>query len=146
MVMFMQERMSLKEFKESGLTSNIFKKSGKTKNTKKYNNQTVVIDGIKFDSKKEANRWFDLNAMLKAKLISNLQRQVVFELAPATNLHGEKRMKSALRYVCDFQYFDNTLLKTVVEDVKSPSTRKTALYRAKKHLMKTQLGLDVIEI
>ena len=142
----MQERMTAKQFRDSGLTCNLLKKTTKSKISKKYSNQVTIIDGIRFESKKEANRWLDLQTLLKANIISNLQRQVAFELAPKTKLYGEKRTKPALRYVCDFQYFDHSLNQLVIEDVKSPSTRKSKLYRTKKHLMKTQRGLDIVEI
>ena len=41
----------------------------------KYSNQKVVIDNIKFDSKKEANRYLELKIIEKAGEISNLQLQ-----------------------------------------------------------------------
>lgn len=148
----MQERMTSKQFLESGLTAS-FNKS-KVKQSlpkkpplpKKYRNIPTSVGGIRFDSKKEADRWVELQFMQRANLISNLDRQVVFELAPSVMLHGETKEKKAMRYICDFYYLNLKTNEYVIEDVKSKITSKLSEYRNKKHLMKTQLGLDIIEI
>jgi len=49
----------------------------------KYNNQPVIIDGMRFDSKKEGNRWNELKLMQKAGSIGYLERQVNFLLIEA---------------------------------------------------------------
>lgn len=109
----------------------------------KHKNVRVTVDGLKFASKREAARWSELNLMLKAGKIFDLKRQVAFVLAPAVLLDG--RMKPALRYVCDFTY-SRVYGKLIVEDVKSPHLLKNSVYRIKKHLLKTVLGLDVEEV
>lgn len=103
------------------------------KKPQKYRNTKTEVDGITFDSKKEAARWQELKLQEACGYIKDLRRQVPFELAPAVKLDG--RMKPALRYWADFCYLDEGLL--VVEDSKSPVTRKDPLYRAKRHLMAT---------
>lgn len=110
----------------------------------KYGSKSVEQDGEKFDSRKEARRWLELQRLEAAGKISQLQRQVVFELAPAVRLEGEARMKPALRYIADATYMQDGQL--VVEDTKSPATRKAAVYRVKKHLMKSVHGLDITEV
>jgi hypothetical protein len=110
----------------------------------KYRNRKVEQDGMTFDSAKEARRWRILVEWQKAGIITDLRRQVPFELAPAVRLAGEKRMKPALRYWADAVYVENG--QTIVEDTKSPPTRKTPIYRAKRHLLKTVLGLEIKEI
>ena len=51
---------------------------------KKYHNiKTKTLDGIEFDSRKEARRWEELKLLERAKEISNLQRQVKYILIPA---------------------------------------------------------------
>lgn len=107
----------------------------------KYKSKKVALDGITFDSKKEAARWYQLKIMEKAGVISELQRQVMFELQPAVILDGRK--KPALRYCCDFAYVENG--KQVIEDVKSAATKKLPAYRQKRHLMKSVLNLDIKE-
>ncbi len=51
--------------------------------SKYYNIKTKALDGTIFDSHKEARRWDELTLLQKAGKISNLQRQVAYELIPA---------------------------------------------------------------
>lgn len=106
----------------------------------KYGNQPTSVQGIEFDSKAEARRYIALQAMEKAGEISDLQRQVVFELAPSVTVAGRKR--PPLRYLADFTYRakDGTL---TVEDVKGAVTDA---YRIKRHLMAAVHGIEVKEI
>jgi hypothetical protein len=110
----------------------------------KYRARKVEQGGEKFDSQKEARRWGVLQQLATAGEITELRRQVAFVLAPAVKLQGEARTKPALRYIADATYRHAGQL--VVEDVKSAPTRKTALYRAKKHLMATVHGIHIKEI
>jgi hypothetical protein len=111
----------------------------KPKKKSKYRNTKVEIDGFKFDSKAEAARYRELLIMQKAGLISNLELQVPFILAPGCVLDGRK--KPPLKYIADFVYDENGC--AVICDVKG---KITPLYRVKKHLMKTVLGLEINEI
>jgi len=110
----------------------------------KYRNRKVEVDGIKFDSEKEARRWSELQMMRAEGQISELRRQVPFVLAPAVKLAGEARTKPALRYMADATYMQDGQM--VVEDTKSAPTRKTPIYRAKKHLMATVHGIQIKEV
>lgn len=102
----------------------------------KYKNiKTMTSDGILHDSIKEANRWCELNLLLKANLISDLQRQVKFELIPKQD--GER----AVYYIADFVYTENG--KKVVEDVKGVRTKE---YKIKKKLMLYFHGIRIKEI
>ena len=102
----------------------------------KYKNiKTMTSDGILHDSIKEANRWCELNLLLKAKQISDLQRQVKFELIPKQD--GER----AVYYIADFVYTENG--KKVVEDVKGVRTKE---YKIKKKLMLYFHGIRIKEI
>lgn len=98
-----------------------------------------TVDGIEHDSKKEAARWQELNLMLRARLIEDLQRQVRFELIPKQD--GER----ACTYIADFVYIDRKTGEKVVEDVKSPATR-TEAYRIKRKLMLLVHGIRIREI
>lgn len=114
----------------------------KTRHRSKYSNRkTTTPDGISHDSKREASRWLELVALEKTGVISGLKRQVAFELAPSVKLQGDKRRKPALKYVCDFTYYENG--KFIVEDVKAPFIRKETIFRMKQHLMKSVHGLDI---
>lgn len=110
----------------------------------KYAAQKVEQDGVKFDSKKEARRWAELEARAAAGEIRDLRRQVAFVLAPAVRLDGEKRMKPAIRYFADFTFVEKGVL--VVVDAKSAPTRRLPAYRMKRHLMATVLGLQIKEV
>ena len=111
---------------------------------RKYRNQKVTIDGITFDSKREAGRYQELKALASRNLIEDLRHQVPFELAPGVKFSDESRKKPALRYVADFAYrLDGRL---VVEDVKSAITAKAAAYRIKRHLMLAVQGIEVQEV
>lgn len=112
----------------------------------KYRNEVVVVDGILYHSEKEQRRHEALKLLERAKQICDLKLQVAYELAPAVKLEGEERTKPALRYIADFEYYDIKTGKTITEDVKSPETRKTALYRTKKHLMKSVHNIDIREV
>lgn len=106
----------------------------------KYNATKVEVDGILFDSKKEAHRWTVLKLKVKHGEIDYLFRQVTFELAPAVHMEGNKRKTPALRYTADFLWIKDG--KVTVEDVKGMKTRA---YLQKKHLMKTIHGIDILE-
>ena len=49
---------------------------------RKYKNNPVEYDGISFDSKREAKRYAELKLLERAGKITDLQRQVKFELIP----------------------------------------------------------------
>lgn len=104
---------------------------------RKYRNTPTVLDGIRFDSKKEAERYAELKLLERGGIIKDLKTQVRFELIPK-NKNGR-----AVYYVCDFTYTENGVL--VVEDVKSQPT-KTPVYRLKKRLMKEVHGIDIKEV
>ena len=108
----------------------------------KYGAKKIVVDGEKFDSQKEYDRWLVLQQMQASGLISNLSRQTRFELAPAVKLDGQKT-KPALRYFADATYMKDGVF--VVEDTKSWITRKKDSYRIKKHLMKSVHNIDITE-
>lgn len=103
----------------------------------KYRNVKTEVDGIKFDSKKEAQRWGELKILERAGEISNLQRQVPYILIDKSK-YGQQ-----IKYIADFTYQDKGNL--VVEDVKSPIS-KTPVYRLKKRLMAERYGIEIKEV
>lgn len=108
----------------------------------KYGNIRVHIGDEVFDSRKEADRYIELLWLLKANQITDLRRQVSFELIPAIRENG-RTVQRATHYIADFVYQQDG--QTVVEDVKSPAT-KTPLYQMKKKLMRWQYGIDIQEV
>ena len=108
----------------------------------KYRNKPVVSrEGYRFDSRAERTRWDVLILQLQCGLISELQRQVPFVLAPSVQIKGKSRKSPAIRYVADFVYRDANG-HVVVEDVKGKITEG---YRIKRHLMAAQ-GIQITEI
>lgn len=93
----------------------------------KYRNKKTVVDGITFDSKKEANRYLELKILEKAGEIKDLKLQERFEIIPK-----QKGERNAV-YKADFSYFDNNKNIQVVEDTKG---FKTAEYILKRKLFK----------
>ena len=109
----------------------------------KYRNTKTVVDGIKFDSRKEAERFFELRLMEKAGEIKELRRQVVFTLIPAQYVDGQCAER-AVKYVADFVY-RNRDGELIVEDVKSDPTR-TPEYIIKRKLMLYRFQIKVKEV
>lgn len=105
----------------------------------KYRAKKITVDGIEFDSRKEANRYFELLTMQKAGLIKDLQRQEEFELIPKC---GKER---PARYHSDFSYIDCATGEKVVEDVKSRAT-KTKDYILRRKIMNWRHGIQIREV
>lgn len=107
----------------------------------KYGNRKTMVDGILFDSKKEAERWRELQLLQKAHLIRDLQRQYQFELIPKQMKDG-KVAERAVKYVADFVYYDHDG-NLVVEDAKG---MKTDAYKLKKKMMLYFKGIEIKEV
>lgn len=108
----------------------------------KYGNVKVEVDGVKYDSKKEAKRSTELETQQKLGIISDLERQVKFVLQPSFKFAGHTIRE--ISYVADFVYMENG--NKVVEDVKSPITRKNPIYKLKKKMMMYVHGIEVREV
>lgn len=128
---------------------------------RKYRNKKIIIDGIQFDSKKEAKRYRELRLLEGAGVIEKLERQVEYVLIPeqrefnAREIYTKgpkkgsfkpgKLLERKLVYIADFVYMKNG--KVIVEDVKG--YRDGGAYRVfviKRKLMLYRFGLRVIEI
>ena len=106
----------------------------------KYKSRKVTVNGVVFDSRKEANRWCELALLQKAGQVTDLQRQVKYELIPSQRIDG-KVAERACTYVADFVYRENG--KTVVEDTKGFKTKD---YIIKRKLMLWVHGIRVKEV
>lgn len=108
----------------------------------KYHNKKIKVDGIIFDSKKEAVRYKELKMLEKAGIIHDVQRQVKYVLIPAQYEHtGEiytkgkekgkpkkgKLIERECAYYADFVYTENG--ETVVEDTKGVKTHEYIIKR-----------------
>lgn len=125
----------------------------------KYKAKKIQVDGISFDSKKEANRYLELKSKERYGEIMDLQLQVPFQLLPAQYKEETIRAKSGkekatkrlverkVMYVADFLYIDSNTGEFVVEDVKGYK-RSTAysVYVMKRKLMLYIHGIQIKEV
>ena len=107
----------------------------------KFGAIATEVDGIQFDSLKEARRWGELRLMEKAGEIRSLRRQVRIDLqgrdGPLKTRTG-KQMKMTV----DFAYEDRRLgWAEVLEDSKGKPTRDYEVRRAVAQAM----GLEIVE-
>lgn len=93
----------------------------------KYGNIKTVVDGIKFDSKAEAERYAELRLLERAGIISELKLQPKFQLIPTFVKNG--KTFRGINYIADFMYTENG--RKVVEDVKGC---RTEVYKLKRKL------------
>lgn len=118
----------------------------------KYGNRQTVICCEKFDSAKEGRRYLYLLDALKRGVISDLKRQVRFELIPAVteeyvvHLKTKDKVKTRtvqlpITYTCDFQYIKDGEL--VVEDVKPSPKILPKEFQLKKKMMLALKGIKV---
>lgn len=111
----------------------------------KYGSRKTVVDGVTFDSKREANRYGELKIMERANLIEDLKLQPKYELLKGYT-NGEGKRIRAMSYIADFEYRDKISGLITVEDVKSPATR-TQVYLIKKKLFeKKYYPLTITEV
>lgn len=113
----------------------------------KYHSKTTVVNGIKFQSKKEANRWAELQLLERGGAIFDLCRQVRFELLPSQkDLKTGKVIERPVYYIADFMYKQKQPdggIRTVVEDTKG---FKTAEYILKRKMLLYMKGIQIVEI
>lgn len=106
----------------------------------KYKSKKTIINGIVFDSRKEAKRYSELLLLERAGVIKNLELQKPFELIPSQKING-KVVERPCKYIADFVYEENG--KTVVEDTKGMRTDK---YIIKRKLMLYKYGIQIKEV
>lgn len=117
----------------------------KDEKKQKYGNNKKEVNDIVFDSEKEADRYLELRLKERLGEIEGLTLQPCFILAPAVKFEGAVATKQPLRYFADFTYYCKKRSKQIIEDVKSVATARSPVYRMKKHLMKSVLGLEITE-
>lgn len=107
----------------------------------KYRSKRTEVDGIKFHSKKEADRYVQLKLLEKAGRISNLrlQERIPIRIWPLRIAQDAEPVLVA-HYVADFVYARDG--RTVTEDVKG---FKTETYKLKKKIVEALYGITVHE-
>ena len=102
----------------------------------KYGNKKVTVQGIKFDSKWESERYLYIKSLERAGRVRNLELQVRFNL-----LVNDQKICA---YIADFRYEKenaNGDWETIIEDAKGVETPE---FKLKKKLMKACLGIDIL--
>jgi len=104
----------------------------------KYNNVKTVIDGITFDSKKEAARYQDLLLLQRAGVIGEIIRQPSFVLQEKFVARSGEKIRE-ITYRADFAYREKGKSIWTVEDVKgfsktSKFSTETEGFKLKKKL------------
>lgn len=125
----------------------------------KYHSKKITRDGMTFDSLKEYRKFRELTLLEKAGEITDLKRQVEFELIPAqyeeiptgeVYKRGERKgqpktkqvcVEKSVRYIADFTYTENG--KKVVEDTKGVLTKD---YILKRKMMLYFHGIKIKEV
>ena len=121
----------------------------------KYHAKKLTIGGDTFDSRKEYHRYRELLLLESAGKITQLRRQVSFQLIPpqyeVTERYsqktgkrlrdGKKLVERGVYYIADFVYSAQDGV-TVVEDVKG---MKTPEYILKRKLMLYVHGIKILE-
>ena len=105
------------------------------KKPSKYKNVRVMVDGIVFDSKREAKRWSELRLLQFARKIGLVFCQMRYDL------HAKGGKKVGV-YIADFVYSEPPGGKDVVEDTKG---FRTELYKWKKRHMLAEYGIEIRE-
>lgn len=126
-----EEEMTLEEYMQ--MREDLKKK----RKPNKYRAIKTEVDGIKFDSRKEAARYSELKLLLQAGAICQLETQKRF--------HLRVKDQKVCDYICDFFYYDKEKEEWIIEDTKSVATR-TPVYRLKKKLMFACLGIEIVEV
>jgi hypothetical protein len=101
----------------------------------KYGNKKVTVQGIKFDSKWESERYLYIKSLERVGRVRNLELQVRFAL----EVNGQK----ICTYIADFRYEKENIngdWETIVEDAKGVETPE---FKLKKKLMKACLGIEI---
>jgi hypothetical protein len=117
------------------------------KRKNKYGATKVEVDGLVFDSKREAGRWRELVLMQAAGQITDLRRQEAFPLFAYVIGDGvwrrERTMATCVgQYVSDFSYVRDG--RKVIEDSKTKATR-TAVYMLKRKIVAANYGITIVE-
>lgn len=117
-----QDEMSIDEFR---------RQYGKPKKSK-YNAKKTYVDGIKFDSRREAAYYGELKIRAKAGEITDLKLQPSFVLQKGFRDKTGKKHQP-IKYIADFSFIENREL--VVVDVKG---LETPVFKIKRKLFLAQ--------
>ena len=120
----------------------------------KYHSRKITVDGETFDSKKEFQRYRELQLLEKAGKIFGLRRQVKYRLLPSQYVTVETEngtkdvcVERPVTYIADFVYTvphsPGKWCETVVEDCKGFRTKD---YVLKRKMMLYFHGIQIKEV
>lgn len=102
----------------------------------KFLAKKTIIDGITFDSKKEAQYYLIYKHKEQAGMIKNLNRQVDYPF--------KINNKTMFKYKADFTFEDENGFHII--DVKSSMTSKLPVYRLKKKIIEEYYQIKIEEV
>lgn len=108
-----------------------YQDANKKKNNK-YRNTPVVVDGVRFQSKREAEYYAELKLREKAGEVYEVEMQRPFAIV----INGQL----VCTYKSDFHFYDAIAERRRVVDTKGYATPE---FKLKKKLMKAVLGLEI---
>lgn len=122
----------------------------------KYHAKPLTVDGITFPSQKEGRRFIELQLLVVAGAITDLELQPTFPifavgLLPVPDgdeipiLPAWVRLRKCGRYRADFAYTETATGERVIEDVKSKGTATTA-YKLRKRIVEATYGIVIREV
>ena len=100
----------------------------------KYGNHRVEVNGMKFDSKHEAEVFLQLDARRRAGELKCVLRQVPFDLP------------GGIRYMADFVAIGADMSVEGVYDAKSEITKKNRTYINKRKQVLAIYGIEIREV
>ncbi|MDX0855937.1 DUF1064 domain-containing protein [Sinorhizobium medicae] len=121
----MTERMTAEEFRA-------IREADLTEWPSKYRNKKTTIDGVKFDSKREAEFYSSLKQLQRAGHVYELELQKPYALT----VNGQL----VCTYKADFAFYDAIQKRNRVVDIKGVATRD---FNIKRKLMWAIYGIDV---
>lgn len=138
------------------LGDNCYLYSGIKKKENKYHAEKCEYNGELFDSIKERDRFIQLKLLERCGQVSNIRRQVSYELIPAQReadklgkrggIKKGKTIEKAINYIADFVYVDRNG-DEIVEDCKGYKIGGAyALFVVKRKLMLYMHGIRVKEV
>lgn len=118
----------------------------------KYHARKTVVEGITFDSQKEARRFIDLRELQRQGIISDLELQKPYLLipqhrepdvvGPRGGVRKGRVITTACYYYADFVYTDERTGERIVEDCKG---MRTEVYKLKKKMLYDKYGILIKE-
>lgn len=117
-----------------GTAAKMPNETAKTPGRAKYGNRKTVLDGMKFDSRHEAQIYSELRYRVLAGELRAVCRQVPFDLP------------GGIRYMADFVTIAPDMRIEGVYDAKSEATRRDRVYINKRKQMHAIYGIDIREV